>query len=93
MPVIARRLTIRGRVQGVFFRAWTVETATGLGLLGWVRNRHNGDVEAVVQGEAEAVDHFLTPARNGPPAARVEAIEISEERPGAYTGFEQRATA
>ena len=55
MPVVARHLTILGRVQGVFYRNWTVETARGLGLTGWVRNRMDGSVEALVQGEADMV--------------------------------------
>jgi acylphosphatase len=93
MPVIARRLMIRGLVQGVFFRAWTVDTAKALGLVGWVRNRSDGSVEALVQGEAATVDHFIVLARNGPPAARVDAIEASEDTSGTHTRFEQRATA
>jgi len=93
MSVIARRLMIRGLVQGVFFRAWTVETAKTLGLVGWVRNRSEGSVEAFVQGKAETIDHFITLARNGPPAARVDSIEENEATPAEHSRFEQRPTA
>ncbi|MGA1498153.1 MAG: acylphosphatase, partial [Steroidobacteraceae bacterium] len=60
--MIARRLHIQGRVQGVFYRQWTVETATGLGLQGWVRNRSDGTVEAQVQGDEAAVESFIEAA-------------------------------
>ena len=73
---VARHLRIHGRVQGVFYRGWAVETARGLGLTGWVRNRRDGTVEAVVQGEEAAVQRFVELARSGPPAARVEGVEI-----------------
>lgn len=53
MPLVARHLMIHGRVQGVWYRAWAVETARQLGLAGWVRNRSNGCVEALVEGEAD----------------------------------------
>jgi acylphosphatase len=75
---IARHLLICGRVQGVFYRGWTVETARGLGLTGWVRNRRNGAVEAIVQGDRSAVERFIERARRGPPAARVERVEVNE---------------
>lgn len=89
---VARRLRIHGRVQGVFYRGWAVETARGLGLAGWVRNRRDGTVEAVVQGSGEVVQRFVELARSGPPAARVESIEIGDEAAAALSGFEQRAT-
>lgn len=89
---IARHLIIRGRVQGVFFRAWAVKTGSDLGLAGWVRNLRSGEVEAVIQGEAEAVDQFITLARNGPPAARVDDIEKRDEPLDDFTRFEKRTT-
>lgn len=89
---VARRLLIHGRVQGVWYRGWAVDTAHSLGLAGWVRNRRDGTVEAVVQGDEDAVDRFIALAREGPPAARVERIELKEEEPAALSGFEQRAT-
>jgi acylphosphatase len=75
---IARHLLIRGRVQGVFYRGWAVETARALALAGWVRNRRDGTVEAVLQGDEEAVERFIDNARQGPPAARVERIDASD---------------
>ncbi len=91
---IARHLTIHGRVQGVFFRAWTVETARGLGLVGWVRNRRDGTVEALVQGDDAELDRFVERARKGPPTARVERIESAAAEPDeSLTKFAQRGTA
>ena len=75
---IARHLVIRGRVQGVFYRGWAVETARELGLTGWVRNRRDGKVEAVVQGEEEAVVRFIERAKEGPPSAHVADIEVGD---------------
>ena len=91
--IVARRLSIHGRVQGVFYRGWTVETARSFGLVGWVRNKRDGSVEAVVQGEEADVERFVALARDGPPAARVERIEIDETKAAAFAGFEQRPTA
>lgn len=92
MTIIARHLIIRGRVQGVFFRGWTVETARKLGLSGWVRNRADGTVEAVAEGDAAAVESFLVLARDGPRAARVDAVDAIPVPPSGREGFEQRAT-
>jgi len=89
---VARRLVIHGRVQGVFFRGWAVETARALGLSGWVRNRRDGTVEAVAQGEEQAVERFIALARNGPAAAKVERIDVGEASSATFSGFEQRAT-
>ena len=93
MTIIASHLIISGRVQGVFYRNWTVATARTLGLAGWVRNRLNGDVEALVQGDPAAVAHFVTLAWQGPPAARVDAIAQTPADIGEFDGFAQRATA
>ncbi|WP_298016466.1 acylphosphatase [uncultured Parasphingopyxis sp.] len=90
--MIARRLEIHGRVQGVFYRDWTVKSARELGLAGWVRNRLDGTVEAVVQGEADAVERMIALAQNGPPAANVDRIDVAETTVGAITGFEKRST-
>jgi acylphosphatase len=92
MDIVAKQVRIVGRVQGVFYRNWTVQTAQALGLVGWVRNRLNGDVEALVQGTEADVARFLELAWTGPPAARVadvadETVEVSHLR-----GFEQRPT-
>ena len=93
MPPVARHLMILGRVQGVFYRNWTVETARSLNLAGWVRNRMDGSVEALVQGDADAVDRFVTLAQDGPPAAEVARIEATDVPVEALNGFEKRPTA
>lgn len=70
---------ISGRVQGVFFRAETLRTALRLGLAGWVRNREDGSVEALFEGEDESVDQMLAWCRQGPPHARVDRVDMAEE--------------
>jgi len=92
MKTAAKQVTVRGRVQGVWYRAWTVEQARALGVTGWVRNRSNGDVEALIEGDPQAVEILLERMWDGPPAARVDHIEISDRAPAALTGFEQRGT-
>lgn len=82
MAVKRIRAVIKGRVQGVFFRAYTREEAQRLGLVGWVRNRPDGAVEAVAEGEAEQVEQLITWLHQGPPAARVSGLEIRPEQPG-----------
>lgn len=71
------RARISGRVQGVWFRAWTAEAAQGLGLCGWVRNRRDGSVEAVISGAVAAVDAMIAACHEGPPRARVAAVWIT----------------
>lgn len=92
MTIIARHLVIKGKVQGVFYRGWTVETALALGLTGWVRNRVNGDVEMMVQGEQADVAQLLHKAWQGPPAARVEDITEKSAEISDLGNFEQRPT-
>ncbi len=70
---------ISGRVQGVFFRAHTKEVAEKLGLTGWVRNLPDGRVEAVFEGEEEAVKEAIEWCKRGPPLARVEKVEVRYE--------------
>ena len=88
------RLTITGRVQGVGYRDWTITTARRLGLTGWVRNRIDGSVEAMVQGDAQAVEALIAWARRGPPAARVLEVRVSAAGPlgEASAGFDLRPT-
>ncbi|QDF98607.1 acylphosphatase [Azoarcus sp. DD4] len=74
--VIARLLRIHGRVQGVSYRASAQTEAVRLGLSGWVRNRHDGSVEALVSGRVEAVEDFIGWAHIGPPAARVDRVIV-----------------
>ena len=78
---IIRLVEIRGRVQGVGFRAWTEYTAERHGLEGWVRNRRNGDVEALFAGEDKIVRAMIDLCRHGPPSARVDAIEERDASP------------
>src|SRR5688572_2199711 len=77
--VNARRLVIRGRVQGVGFRYSLREEAIRRGVSGWARNRRDGTVEAVVQGEQSDVDRVIAWARRGPPSAEVSDVEVVEE--------------
>ena len=77
MSDVICRVVISGRVQGVGYRAWTEYTAIKLGLEGWVRNRRDGTVEALFVGPDETVETMLEACRQGPPGARVEAIDKS----------------
>jgi len=77
--MIARRLVIRGRVQGVGFRQAAAGAAATCGVAGWVRNRVDGTVETFVQGDAVSVAHAVEWCRHGPPAARVTAVDVVEE--------------
>lgn len=70
----ARRVVIAGRVQGVGYRDWMVREAAGHGVRGWVRNRTDGSVEALVAGEEEAVRALISACRRGPLLARVDGI-------------------
>jgi acylphosphatase len=82
-------LQIEGRVQGVWFRESMRREAERLGVVGWVRNRPDGSVEAVAQGPHDAVDALIAWARIGPPQARVERI-VQTETEGHYRVFEKR---
>jgi acylphosphatase len=86
-------LRIEGRVQGVGYRDFVEMRAATLGLSGWVRNRRDGSVEAVVQGPPATVDDMLEQCRRGPPGSRVDRVEIVGEGVGAFDGFEVRPTA
>jgi acylphosphatase len=86
--LIAKRFLIAGRVQGVGFRFFAEAAAARDGLHGFVRNLPDGRVEAVAEGDAEAVERFERALRSGPPGARVERVEVSAEAPsGRATGF------
>jgi acylphosphatase len=71
-------LAISGRVQGVGYRYWTVTTARRLGLRGWVRNRSDGSVEALVAGDSAVVERLIEACRHGPAEARVERVDVTE---------------
>ena len=86
---VTRRLAIRGIVQGVGFRDSMAHEAKRLGVTGWVCNRRDGSVEAVVQGSAEQVEAISAWARRGPRSARVEAVEASPAE-GDFGTFEMR---
>ncbi|GMH23192.1 hypothetical protein Nepgr_025035 [Nepenthes gracilis] len=92
-PTKTVRCVIKGRVQGVFYRNWTVENATQLGLKGWVRNRRDGSVEALFSGKPEVVDEMQQRCHRGPPDAIVTGFEYfpsNDEEAG--TGFERKPT-
>lgn len=88
--VIRRRVVAHGRVQGVFFRDSARERARAHGVSGWVRNREDGAVEAVLEGPREAVERVGRFFETGPPRARVEHVEVKEEPPAGLSGFEVR---
>lgn len=89
---MAKRLLISGRVQGVYFRESMRCEAERLGVTGWVRNRRNGDVEAVVDGNSDAVEAIVAWAHEGPPTARVDSVEVHEFA-GTFTRFERLSSA
>lgn len=84
---VRRRVIVHGRVQGVSFRAATEAEAAAAGVAGWVRNRRDGSVEAVFEGDAGSVDALVAFCRRGPRHARVERTECFEEPPEALRGF------
>ena len=86
------RVQIYGKVQGVWYRAWTVREAEARQLRGWVRNRSDGSVEALFAGDATAVRAMVEACRTGPPAAQVERIEEWSETWPDHNGFTQRPT-
>jgi len=83
---------IKGRVQGVWYRAWTTEKALSLGLLGWVRNRSDGSVEAVFSGPQQSVQQMLKLASKGPVLARVDEIVSNITEAPNVSGFEKWPT-
>jgi acylphosphatase len=88
--VIRRRVVVHGLVQGVFFRDSTRRLAQRRGVAGWVANRPDGAVEAVFEGEADAVERLVAFSRAGPRGARVESVEVLEEEPEGLRGFAVR---
>lgn len=88
---VTRHLDVSGRVQGVGFRFYMQRKARELGVTGWVRNRRDGRVEAVVQGEPDAVELMTAWTRRGPPSAAVSDVKI-EDATGDYTTFETLPT-
>ncbi len=86
----ARRVAVRGRVQGVFFRDSCRSEAERLGVLGWVANQPDGSVSACFEGEPDAVDAMVEWCRSGPPRARVEALDVHQVDPEGHRDFEVR---
>ena len=91
--VKAVQVRIEGRVQGVWFRAWTAQEARARQLSGWVRNRADGTVEAVFAGPAAVVDDMLAACWSGPPAAVVQDVQTQPTTAPDQSGFRQVATA
>ena len=90
---VARRLVIRGRVQGVWYRESMRQEAEALGVAGWVRNRLDGSVEAHVEGTRAAVDALVRWAWRGPERAEVVDLEVHDALPTGGADFEKRPTA
>lgn len=95
--MVTRQIRVNGRVQGVGYRAALQRAAREHGVSGWVRNRADGSVEALLQGSAQAIEALIDWARNGPPGARVTSVadmgaETTVEREPAHASFEIRST-
>jgi acylphosphatase len=88
--LVRRRVVVHGRVQGVFFRDTVRRDAQRRGVAGWVSNRADGAVEAVLEGEPEAVESLVALCERGPRGAEVERVETSDEEPEGLTGFAVR---
>ena len=88
----AVRLRITGRVQGVGYRAWAMQMAARLGMRGWVRNRGDGSVEALVIGEDDTVERMIEACRQGPFGARVGNVAVSEAEDDGSSGFTAKPT-
>jgi acylphosphatase len=84
---VRRRVVVHGRVQGVFFRDSLRRFAERHGVSGWARNTSEGMVEAVFEGDPEAVERLVSFAQTGPPDAHVEAVDVHEEEPEGLSGF------
>ncbi|HLH46498.1 MAG TPA: acylphosphatase [Acidimicrobiales bacterium] len=90
MAQVRRRLIVRGRVQGVFYRASCAREAQRLGVAGWARNRPDGSVEVVAEGDAAAVDQLTAWCRRGPSRAQVDDVEVVDEPVAGGRGFTVR---
>ena len=90
MAAVRRRVVVSGRVQGVFFRDSTEKEARSRGVAGWVRNRDDGTVEAVFEGDSDAVEALVEFCRSGPSRADVDDVDVSEEEPEGLESFDVR---
>jgi acylphosphatase len=88
--VVRRRVTVHGRVQGVFFRDSTRQRAEAAGVTGWVANRPDGTVEAVFEGNDEVVESLVRWMHDGPRGADVDRVEVGDEDPEGLSGFDVR---
>jgi acylphosphatase len=88
--MIRRRAIVKGDVQGVFFRDSTRDRAQSRGVAGWVTNRADGSVEAVFEGDEEAVESMIRFVKEGPRKADVRDVDVTEEEPEGLSGFEVR---
>lgn len=83
----AKKVVVHGHVQGVFYRASARDTADDLGVAGWIRNRDDGSVEMVVEGDDDAVERMLDWAREGPPHAQVSGVDVTDLEAQGLSGF------
>jgi acylphosphatase len=88
--VVRRKVVVSGRVQGVFFRASCRDAARALGVAGWISNEADGTVQAVFEGDEDAVEGMVAWCHSGPPQAHVEAVEVTDEEPTGEQGFSTR---
>ena len=88
--VIGRKVRLYGRVQGVFFRQWTIHQARALGVNGWIHNAADGSVEAHLAGEESAVAQLVEKMRQGPPQAHVDDVTVEDVEPEPVKGFSVR---
>jgi acylphosphatase len=88
--VTRRRVVVSGQVQGVFFRDTARRRAEAAGVAGWIRNTPEGSVEAVFEGEPDAVGELVEFCRHGPSRAEVASVEVEDETPEGLSGFEVR---
>lgn len=91
--MIARRIRIEGKVQGVYFRDWSVDAAREIGVTGWVRNRRDGSVEVLAVGESEAVERLIARLHEGSPPSRVARVLVKEAPLERLDGFSRAPTA
>jgi acylphosphatase len=88
--MVRKHVVVHGRVQGVFFRDTTRRMAESRGVAGWVRNTPEGQVEAVFEGDDDAVEAMVAFAHEGPRGATVGHVEVADEEPQGLTGFQIR---
>ena len=88
--MVRRRVIVHGQVQGVFFRARCAEAALALGVAGWVSNEPDGTVQAVFEGDEDAVESMIAWCHEGSPRALVDRVDVHDEEPTGERGFHTR---